>query len=168
MALPRDTFSRVVRWLTGHAFLRLQNFRADSTVTPNSVCRYCSCRPERADHILLKCVRLRLLSAECFGPWDLSRTRPEWELSQVLKFLASPKILALEDQEQEARNLDFWEPTDSEARWWTWATTHTAGDALHLQHGRLWQGQIAHRARSSEESNWTDSREMITQSNGLR
>ena len=32
----------------------------------------------------------------------------------MLKFLASPKILALEDQEQEARNLDFWEPTDSE------------------------------------------------------
>ena len=26
---------------------------------------------------------------------------PEWELSQVLKFLASPKIRALEDQEQE-------------------------------------------------------------------
>ena len=32
----------------------------------------------------------------------------------MLKFLASPKILALEDQEQEARNLDFLEPTDSE------------------------------------------------------
>ena len=32
----------------------------------------------------------------------------------MLKFLASPKIRALEDQEQEARNLDFWEPTDSE------------------------------------------------------
>ena len=63
---------------------------------------------------MLKCVRLRLLRAECFGPWDLSRTRPEWELSQVLKFLASPKIRALEDQEQEARNLDFWEQTDSE------------------------------------------------------
>ena len=56
---------------------------------------------------MLKCVRLRLLRAECFGPWDLSRTRPEWEVSQVLKFLASPKILALEDQEQEARTLDF-------------------------------------------------------------
>ena len=57
LALPRDTFSRVVRWLTGHAFLRLQNFRADSSVTPMSVCRYCSRRPERADHIMLKCVR---------------------------------------------------------------------------------------------------------------
>ena len=82
--------------------------------------------------------------------WDLSRTCPEWEVSQVLQFLASPKMLALEGQEQEARNLDFWEPTDSEARWWTWATTHTAGDALHLQHGRLWEGQIAHQARSSD------------------
>ena len=105
LALPSEEFSLVIRWLTGHAFLRLQNFRADSLVTPMSVCRYCSRRPERADHIMLKCVRLRLLRAECFGPWDLSRTRPEWELSQVLKFLASPKILALEDQEHEARNL---------------------------------------------------------------
>ena len=114
LALPGEEFSRMIQWLTGHAFLRLQNFRADSSVTPISVCRYCSRHPERADHIILKCVRLRLLQAECFGPWDLSRTRPEWELSQVLKFLDSPKILALEDQEQEARNLDFWEPTDSE------------------------------------------------------
>ena len=33
----------------------------------------------------------------------------------ILNFLDSPKILALEDQEQEARNLNnFWEPTDSE------------------------------------------------------
>ena len=95
MALARDTFSRVVRWLTGHAFLRLQIFRADSSVMPMSVCRYCSRRPERADHIMLKCVRLRLLLAECFGPWDLSQTCPEWELSQVLKFLASPKILPI-------------------------------------------------------------------------
>ena len=36
------------------------------------------------------------------------------------------------------------------------------------RHGRVWQGQIAHRARSSEESNWTDSRERTTRSNGLR
>ena len=63
---------------------------------------------------MLKFVRLRLLRAECFGPWDLSRMRPEWEVRQVLKFLACPDILALEDQEQEARNLDFLEPTDSE------------------------------------------------------
>ena len=76
-----------------------------------SVCSRC---PERADHIMLKCVRLRRLRAECFVPWDLSRTRPKWEMSQVLKLLASPKILALEDQEQEARNLDFWELTDLE------------------------------------------------------
>ena len=129
-----------------------------------------------------KCVRLRLLRAECFGPWDLSRTRPEWELSQVLKFLASPKILALEDQEGEARTLDFWEPTDSED-----SDQHDKDDHSHRQRcrggrmtsprqrtrhhlhagknvaehqivrdkgrrGRVWQGQIAQRARSSEES----------------
>ena len=61
LALPREEFSCVIRWLTGHMFLRLQNFRADSSVTPMRVCHYCSRRPERVDHILLKCVRLRLL-----------------------------------------------------------------------------------------------------------
>ena len=86
MALPRETFSRVVRWLTGHSFLSLQNFRMDSSVTPMNVCRYCSRLPERVDHIMLKCVRLRLLRAECFGPWDLSKARPEWEVSQSLIF----------------------------------------------------------------------------------
>ena len=59
--------------MTGHAFLRLQNFRAVSSVTLMSMCCYGLCRPERADHIMLKCVRLRLLRVECFGPWDLSR-----------------------------------------------------------------------------------------------
>ena len=32
----------------------------------------------------------------------------------MLKFLASPNILVLEVQEQEASHLDLWEPTDSE------------------------------------------------------
>ena len=41
---------------------------------------------ERADHILLKCVRLRVLRAECFGLWYLNRTCPNGEVSQVLKF----------------------------------------------------------------------------------
>ena len=30
MALPREEFSRVIMWLTGHSFLRLQNFRSDA------------------------------------------------------------------------------------------------------------------------------------------
>ena len=59
LALPRDIFSRM-RWVTGHAYLRLQNFRADSSVKQMIMCRYCLHRKKRADHIILKCVRLRL------------------------------------------------------------------------------------------------------------
>ena len=34
LALPRDMFSSIVRWLIGHAFLRLQNFRAGCGIEP--------------------------------------------------------------------------------------------------------------------------------------
>ena len=68
-------------------------------VTDVDKCAATACTsPDRANHIMLKCVRLRLMRAECFGPWDLSRMCLEWEVSQVLKFLTSPKILALEDK----------------------------------------------------------------------
>ena len=55
LALSHEEFSRVVRWLTGHSLLRLQKFREDLSMTPMSVCCYSSRRPERADHIMLKC-----------------------------------------------------------------------------------------------------------------
>ena len=73
LSLDRPEFSAVVRWLTGHAFLGLQNFRCGSVVT--SFCRLCGQVPERADHLLLRCPRL-LRSVPVSGgrrPQDVGR-----------------------------------------------------------------------------------------------
>ena len=53
LAMGREKFSAIVRWLTGHAFLRLQNHRAGMSDTPT--CRGCGEADERADHVLLQC-----------------------------------------------------------------------------------------------------------------
>ena len=93
------------------------------SVAPMSVCR-----PERGDHIMLNWMRLRLLRAECFGPWDMNSRRSEWEISQGLKFLAIGK---------NSWNLGAdWLRRLWSARWWTRTTTPTiggaAGDTQHL------------------------------------
>ena len=84
----------LVRWLTGHAFLGLQNFRCGSVAT--SFCRLCGQVPERADHILLRCPRLNLLRSDCFRSWGISPT-PEWEVDWILKFLQDQRVEHLED-----------------------------------------------------------------------
>ena len=84
----------MVRWLTGHAFLGLQNFRCGTVVT--SFCRLCGQVPERADHLLLRCPRLAGLRAECFRSWSLDY-RPQWEVDWILKFLGDPAVSSLED-----------------------------------------------------------------------
>ena len=48
LSLDREEFSRAVRWLTGHTFLGLQNFRCGTVVT--SFCQLCGQVPERVDH----------------------------------------------------------------------------------------------------------------------
>ena len=92
----------MVRWLTGHAFLRLQDFRAG--VEAISVCRLCAAEPERADHILLACPRLAVLRRDCFRSTAVDEQSPEWEVSQLLKFLQDPRVSSLEDREREETN----------------------------------------------------------------
>ena len=94
LSLERPDFSMMVRWLTGHAFLGLQNFRCGSVVT--SFCRLCGQVPERADHLLLRCPRLSQLRADCFRSWVID-PRPEWEVDWIFKFLKDPNVEHLED-----------------------------------------------------------------------
>ena len=96
LSFPRPKFSRVVRWLTGHAYLGLQNFRCG--LEPISTCRLCGQVPERADHLLLECPRLINLRESCFKTWVPSRN-PRWEVDWIAKFVESPPILRLESRE---------------------------------------------------------------------
>ena len=94
LSLDRPRFSQIVRWLTGHAFLGLQNFRCGSTAL--SYCRLCGQIPERADHLLLRCPRLNGLRASAFKAWAMDY-HPIWEVDWVLKFLMDETVETLED-----------------------------------------------------------------------
>ena len=85
-----------MRWLTGHAFLGLQNFRTGTEVS--SVCRLCGLVPERADHLLLECPRLAVLRSDCFRVWAPARN-PRWEVDWIVKFVESPRVLLLESRQ---------------------------------------------------------------------
>jgi ribonuclease HI len=92
----RETFSRLVRWLTGHAFLRLQNFRATPNVTPQSVCRLCKQVPERADHLLLHCPCLRYLRANSFQSNNIDTSKPSLRVNHILTFTQDPIVYRME------------------------------------------------------------------------
>ena len=96
LSLSRSTFSRAVRWITGHAFLGLQNFRCGSEAT--SACRLCGLVPERADHLLLECPKLAVLRSDCFRVWEPARN-PRWEVDWIVKFVESPTVLRLESRQ---------------------------------------------------------------------
>jgi ribonuclease HI len=92
----RPTFSRLVRWLTGHAFLRLQNFRADPNVTSQSLCRLCRMVPERADHLLLHCPRLLHVRRNSFQTNNIDTSQPSWQVRHILTFLRDSVVSTLE------------------------------------------------------------------------
>ena len=114
LSLSRPTFSRVIRWLTGHAFLGLQNFRCGLELS--SHCRLCGLVPERADHLLLECPRLANLRATCFRTWNTSDD-PQWEVDWIVRFVEDPVVLRLEsgDADEEEDDGDDIDPDDNNA-----------------------------------------------------
>lgn len=94
LAQPRAEFSRAVRGLSGHAYLGLQNFRCGTHAV--SVCRLCGQVPERPDHLLLECPCLQSMRASTLRLLAPSPA-PVWEVEWILKFLAHPSVLQLED-----------------------------------------------------------------------
>ena len=93
----RPTVSRVVRWLTGHAFLRMQNWRAE--MAPSATCRGCQEKPERADHILLHCGAYLQRRADCFRTYCPALPTPQWKMDRMIRFLQG--LAALEEEESE-------------------------------------------------------------------
>ena len=108
----------LVRWLTGHAFLGLQNFRCGTVAV--SFCRLCGQVPERADHILLRCPRLNNLRSDCFRSWGLDH-HPTWEVDWILKFLQDHRVEHLEDPTNTPEEISG--HVDSEAELDTGGTT---------------------------------------------
>ena len=105
----RSAFSRLVRFLTGHCFLRRQNALVNSThpqslagpLDPAIACRLCGLAPERACHIIQDCTELDAIRLRFFGVPSLPPFQPSWSSTQMYGFLTEPSIVLLEEDEGE-------------------------------------------------------------------
>jgi ribonuclease HI len=96
LSYKRKQFSQIVRWTTGHAFLKRQNMLVRRDLYTDSTCRICLQHPEQADHLLLDCEPLAFARAECFLSHFLPRQCPLWKPEQLLQFINTPRLRNLE------------------------------------------------------------------------
>jgi hypothetical protein len=98
LSYNRANFSRMVRFLTGHCFLRRQNNLVDLNYPFSTVCRKCNIYQERASHILMDCEPLWSVRVKHFQSAFLPPL-PLWSPSQLHGFLTEPSIMELEEAE---------------------------------------------------------------------
>jgi ribonuclease HI len=102
--LSRLDAGRLVRWVTGHAFLRRQNaIVAQSFPRPagDIHCRSCDDpdMDEEADHIINECEAFCLTRHTNFGKFIIDGNHFDWSVDNLLNFLRSPDIIGLEVDE---------------------------------------------------------------------
>ena len=98
----REVLGRLVRFLTGHAFLRRQNAIVSTGLDPppgDVSCRMCEDRveDETPHHIITECDRLCLWRTETFGNFVLDEY-PQWDPRDLSKFLSRKDIILLESE----------------------------------------------------------------------
>ena len=97
MALNRADLGRVLRWTTGHCFLRYHNFVTKKGTSPD--CRFCGdAAVESATHIVCECPGVQMDRVAIYGKPYL-RTDELDSVEKLVAFLARPRILRLEEEE---------------------------------------------------------------------
>ena len=82
----RATFSTMVRWVTGHNFLKRHNAIVEPEPhDPN--CRYCGLEPETSSHIITECEVLCHHRSEIFNTHFLNPREPVWRVDRLIAFL---------------------------------------------------------------------------------
>ena len=108
--LGRESVSRLIQYLTGHAFLgrhdmivELGNKEGDGTEAAQ--CRFCKCADETPHHILTQCEPLSLRRLDWFANPRLPKFFHNWKLHQILGFM---ELSDLNDTplDQEVGDLD--------------------------------------------------------------
>jgi ribonuclease HI len=98
----RATFSRTVRWITGHNFLRQHN---QATRHPGSVgtatCRFCMTTAESSAHIINDCESFHRERGNIFQKYWLDPHSPEWPPNQLRSFLSLKPVTLLEEDEEQ-------------------------------------------------------------------
>lgn len=93
--LERQTLGPILRWITGHNFLRRHSSLLNETQNP--MCRLCHSEEETAWHILGECEPLCSIRNQIFATPFLDYP-PDWNPKQILQFLNHPTISNLETQ----------------------------------------------------------------------
>ena len=98
----REVLGRLVRFLTGHAFLRRQNAIVFHGINPppgNVSCRFCEdvYSDETPHHLITECDRFSLWRGETLGAYVLDEY-PEWDVPSLTKFLSHKEIILAETE----------------------------------------------------------------------
>ena len=101
---PRECLGRMVRFITGHAFLRHHNAIVLQGINPplgDNSCRLCedSIMDETPHHIITECDRLCNWRATTLGAYVLEEF-PEWDPKSLNKFLSRKEIILLETDDE--------------------------------------------------------------------
>jgi ribonuclease HI len=104
LQLNRADAGRIVRWITGHAFLRRQNAVVEQSIPApfgDIHCRSCDIEniKEEANHIILDCEAFCQTRNNHLGAFFLGEKHLDWEVNSLNQFLHSPAILELEEEE---------------------------------------------------------------------
>ena len=103
VGLGRDAFSKALRWLTGHCFLRRHRSicqENDEYISPT--CRLCREEDETPIHITADCPALHRSRMEIFGERFMPVDEPpDWSVDQLQALLSLDGVYSLEEEEDE-------------------------------------------------------------------
>ena len=102
MSESREIISQLVRFLTGHAFLKRHNavvFHGISPPPRDISCRLCEdlYSEETPHHIITECEALHFWRLENLGAHILEEY-PQWKSSDLIKYLGNKDIILLETE----------------------------------------------------------------------
>ena len=100
LGLARNTVGKLVRFLTGHAFLRRQNLIVLHGINPpigDTTCRACDVvgEEETPHHLITYCEAFSSWRAQTLGQYELDEF-PHWEPKSLARFLSHRDIILLE------------------------------------------------------------------------
>jgi ribonuclease HI len=94
---PRETFSLMTRFITGHNFLKSHESKMNNQIDPK--CRCCQEKYETSSHIILNCPQFARSRYSIFGHLTLN-PNPEWTPESLQKFLRNKYIQKLENTQE--------------------------------------------------------------------
>ena len=112
--LSRDNCAQMIRWITGHNFLRRHQGLVDEEDA--LLCHICQENEETSSHIILECPGLSHLRQDYLGqPLHSTELDEKWKVFDLNNFLNHPLILILEGVRDEEKEHSLLEEAEAPA-----------------------------------------------------